>query len=103
MPLGNVWTGQNFQCTSQIGFLAFGTVYPRTVSFDPIVRTPSLWHPLIRAFAVVHFAWGRDHVLWRLDPQPRLQPTNRGRSSLRDFSRARMAARHNRELRPIPT
>jgi hypothetical protein len=40
-------------------------VYSRTMSFDPIVTTPSPIAPLIRAFAVVHFAWGRDHVLWR--------------------------------------
>jgi hypothetical protein len=44
---------------------AIGTVYSRTMSFDPIVSAPSLQHPSIRAFAVVHFAWGRDHILWR--------------------------------------
>src|SRR5882724_361438 len=34
---------------------AIGTVYSRTMSFGPIVGTPSLKHPSIRAFAVVHF------------------------------------------------
>ena len=38
---------------------------------------------LIQGFVVAQFAWGRDHVLWRLDRQLPLQPTNRVRSSPR--------------------
>src|SRR3954469_10526799 len=79
------------------------SLYSRTMTFGAIVRTPLPIATLMLGLRCNPLAWGRDHALWRFDLQPRPRAHNHRGRSLRDFSRARMPARHNREAHATPT